>query len=217
MSGGFGDGDLVTENVGWRLEVTQYESQASSHYSNDRQVPMRSTIRRGMMAATLAFLGACGSADSLAPRSTLAPASASRTVSANAESVTPIGRAIDQYVWLSCANGGVGEAVRVSGDLHYDFHSKKDSSGVYHLNIKANTSGLTAVGMTTGTFFRGIMNERVNSRADDFMSMDVRTADIIRFTAPGSGASYSLMVSSHFIVDEGNYLLWDQTWNEVCR
>jgi hypothetical protein len=175
---------------------------------------MRSIFLRTLLAAVAAFTAACESTSIVTPSS--APSSPRQNVTPD-QPVTTVSRAIDQYVWLSCANGGVGEAVRVSGDLHYDFHSKKDSSGVYHLNIKANTSGLTAVGMTTGTGFRGIMNERVNSRADDFMSMDVRTADIIRFTAPGSGASYSLMVSSHFIVDEGNYLLWDQTWNEVCR
>ena len=178
---------------------------------------MRSTIRRGIMAATLAFLGACGSADSLAPRSTLAPASVSRTVSANAESVTPIGRAIDQYVWLSCANGGAGEAVRVMGELRYDVQRTKDSSGVFHLNIKSNTSGLTAVGQTTGTFYRGMMTERVNSRAEDYLNMDLRTADIIRFVAPGAGDSFSLMVSSHIVVDQGSYVLWEQSWNEVCR
>jgi hypothetical protein len=73
------------------------------------------------------------------------------------------------------------------------------------------------VGLTSGTFFRGLMTERITSRAEDYLNEDVRTADMIRFIAPGSGDSYSLMVSSHFIVDQGNYVLWDQTWNEVCR
>ena len=55
----------------------------------------------------------------------------------------------------------------------------KDSSGVYHLNVKSNTSRLTAVGLTTGTIFRGLMTERINSRAEDYLNMDVRTADMI--------------------------------------
>ena len=124
---------------------------------------------------------------------------------------------IDQNVWVSCANGGAGEAVRVTGDLRYDVHRTLDSSGVSHLNIKSNTSGLTAVGLTSGTFFRGLMAEHVNSRAEDDLNMDVRTADVIRFVATGSRDAYSLMVSSHFIVDQGSYVLWDQTWEEVCR
>lgn len=176
---------------------------------------MRSFIYRAFTAATLAFTVACSSADSIAP--TAAPASASRSIDAGAADVASVSRTIDQYVWVSCTNGGAGEAVRVTGELRYDVQRTKDSSGVYHLSIKANTSDLTATGMTTGTVYRGLMTERVNSRAESYMDMDLRTADIIRFTALGAGESYSLMVSSHIIVDDGSYELWDQTWNEVCR
>jgi hypothetical protein len=176
---------------------------------------MRSIIFRVIMTATTALTAACGSTDSVAP-ATPRP-SAPRAVSADVYGATQVTRSIDQYVWLSCANGGVGETVRVTGDLRYDVHRTQDSSGVFHLNIKSNTSGLTAVGLTTGTFFRGLMTEHVNSRAEDYLNEDVRTADIIRFVATGSRDAYSLMVSSRFIVDEDNYVLAEQTWKEVCR
>jgi hypothetical protein len=176
---------------------------------------MRSIIFRGILAATAAFIAACSTADSVAP--VTAPTSARRAVSADGKGVATMSNTIDQYVWVSCTNGGAGEAVRVTGNLRYDLQLTTDASGVSHLNIKSNTSGLTAVGLTTGTIFRGLMTERVNSRAEDYLNMDVRIADIIRFVAPGSGDSYSLMVSSHIIVDEGTYVLWDETWNEVCR
>ena len=175
---------------------------------------MRPTMFRSIAAASVAFAAACSSTDAVAPAT--APELASRTI-ANAESVTPISAPIDQYVWVSCTNGGAGESVRVTGELRYDVQSTRDSSGVYHLGIKSNTLGLTAVGQTSGTVFRGMMTERVNSRAEDYLNMDVRIADMIRFAAPGSGESYALIATSHFIVDEGNYVLWDQTWSEVCR
>ena len=168
---------------------------------------MRPTIYRGIAAATFAFTGACSSADSVAP--TAAPA--------GAEGVASVSRAIDQYVWVSCTNGGAGEVLRVTGELRYDVQSTKDSAGVYHFSIKSNTSQLTAVGLTTGKTFRGVMTERVNSRAEDYLNMDLRTADIIRFVAPATGDSYSLMVGSHWIVEDGSYVLYEQTWNEVCR
>ena len=176
---------------------------------------MRSIVFRGILAATAALIAACSSADSVAPATT--PAAARRTVSADAQGVTTLSRQIDQNVWVSCTNGGAGEAVRVTGELHYEVQRTQDASGVYHFNFKSATSGLTAVGLTTGTFFRGLMTERITSRAEDYLNEDLRTADIIRFVAPASGDSYSLMVSSHIIVDEGNYVLWEQTWNEVCR
>ena len=172
---------------------------------------MRSILFYAILAAT----AACSGADSVAP-ATPRP-SAHVTVSADANRGAAIQRTIDQYVWLSCANGGTGETVRVTGDLRYDVHRTQDSTGVYHFGIESNTSGLTAVGLASGTFFRGMMAERTSSRAEDYLNMDLRTADVIRFVAPGSGESYSLMVTSHIIVDEGSYVLWDQTWNEVCR
>ena len=174
---------------------------------------MRSYIHRAVMAATFVFTVACSGADSVAP--VTAPASASRAV--GAAGVAPASRAIDQYVWVSCANGGAGEAVRVTGDLRYDMQLVRDASGVSHLNIKSNTSGLTAVGQATGTTYRGMMKEHVNSRAEDELNMDVRTSDVIRFVALGSRDAYSLEVRSRFVVDEGSYVLWEQTWDEACR
>ena len=172
---------------------------------------MRSIIFRAILAATAAVVAACNSTDSVAPVTPSAPTHL--TVSADKTAW----RTIDQNVWLSCANGGAGEAVRVTGDLRYDVQRTQDSSGTFHFSIKSNTSNLTAVGLTSGTFFRGTMAERLGSRADDYLNEDVRTTDIIRFVAPASGEAYSLMVTSHFIVDQGDYVLWDQTWNEVCR
>jgi hypothetical protein len=176
---------------------------------------MRSIIFRGILAATAVVAAACSSIDSVAP--TISPTTARRDVSADAANVTSMSRSIDQYVWVSCANGGAGEAVRVTGELHYEVQRTQDSSGVFHLNFKSATSGLTAVGLTSGTFSRGLMTEHITSRAEDYLNMDVRTADIIRFVATGSRDSYSLMASTHFIVDQGSYVLWDQTWDEVCR
>ena len=176
---------------------------------------MRSIIFRGILSATIALTAACSSTDSVAPATPRALPD--RTVAADVDGVNTVSRSIDQNAWISCANGGAGEAVHVTGDLRYDLHLTQDASGVMHLDIKSNTSGLTAVGLTSGTFFRGLMSEHVNSRAVDNLNMDLRTADIIRFVATGSRDAYSLMASTRFIVDQGNYVVFEQTFDEVCR
>jgi len=176
---------------------------------------MRSIIIRGIFAAAAALTVACNSTDSVTPAGPLA--SARRTIAPTGGGITTISRTIDQSVWFSCGNGGAGETIHVTGQLRYDVHSTKDSAGVYHFSIKSNTIGITGVGLTSGAFFRGLMTEHVDSRAEDSLNEDVRTADIIRFVAPGSGDSFSLMATSHFIVDAGEYVLYDQTWSEVCR
>ena len=109
---------------------------------------MRSIIFRGMLSVTIALTAACSSTDSVAPATPRA--SAVGTVAADVEGSNTVTRSIDQSVWVSCANGGAGEAVRVTGDLRYDLHLTTDATGVMHLNIKSNTSGLTAVGLTSG-------------------------------------------------------------------
>ena len=173
---------------------------------------MRSIVFRGTLAAIAVLTAACSSADSLAPTAT--PASGRPTV--NADLVTTMSRPVDQYVWMSCPNGA-SETFHVTGELHYASQRTQDASGVFHFNFKSATSGLTAVGLTSGRLFRGLMTERITSRAEDYLNEDVRTADIIRFVAAPSGDSFSLMVSSHFIAKDGEYVLWEQTWNEVCR
>ena len=176
---------------------------------------MRSIFFRVILAASAALTAACGTTDSFAPASR--PASPRGAVFSNAAGGATLEQSVDRYVWLSCANGGAGETARVTGGLRYDVQNTQDASGVYHLNIKSNTSNLTAVGLTSGALFRGMMAERINSRAEDYLNSDLRIADVIRFVAPGSGEAYSVVVTSHIIVDQGDYVLWDQSWNEVCR
>lgn len=176
---------------------------------------MRSTIHRVIFAVTAAFTAACSNADSFAP--TTPPAAARRTITPDASGNATVKQSVDRYVWLSCMNDGAGETVHVTGELRYDVHNTQDGSGIYHLNIKSNTSNLTAVGLTTGMFFRGTMGERINSRAEDYLNSDTRISDMIRFTAVGSSDAYSLMVTSHIIIDQGDYVVWDESWNEVCR
>jgi hypothetical protein len=176
---------------------------------------MRFIIFRGILTATVALTAACGGTDSVAPAAL--PTAPLRAISGDSDGDTNVSRSIEQTVWLSCAIGGAGEAVRVTGDLRYSVHRTQDASGVTHLNIKSNTSGLIAVGLTSGTLFRGHMSEHVNARAEDELNEDVRTTDIIRFVAAGSPVSYSLMVTSRLVVDGGDYVVAEQEWKEVCR
>jgi hypothetical protein len=173
---------------------------------------MQSPVVRVIFVAAAALTAACNSTDSSAPRT---PSASARLDAAIGD--VGVKQSVDRYVWVSCLSGGTGEMVRVTGDVRYDVHSTLDGTGVYHLNIKSNTSNLTAIGLTSGTFFRARMAERINSRAEDYLNSDVRIADVIHFVATGSGDSYSLVANSHFIVDQGTYVLWEQNWNEVCR
>jgi hypothetical protein len=173
---------------------------------------MQSPVVRVIFVAAAALTAACNSTDSFAPKT---PSASARLDAASGGA--SVKQSVDRYVWVPCLSGGAGETVRVTGDVRYDVHSTLDGTGVDHLNIKSNTSNLTAIGQTSGTLFRATMAERINSRDEDYLNFDVRIADVIHFVATGSGDSYSLLVNSHFIVDQGTYVLWEQSWNEVCH
>lgn len=172
---------------------------------------MRSTIARIFFVAAAALAAACSSTDSVAPKRV--PATARLDANGDAS----VKQSVDRYVWVSCLAGGTGETVRVTGDLRYDVHIALDGNGVSHMSIKSNTSNLTAIGLTTGTLFRGTMGERINSRAEDQLNSDLRIADVIRFTAIGSSDSYALVANAHIVVDQGSYVVWEESWEEGCR
>jgi hypothetical protein len=61
---------------------------------------------------------------------------------------------IDSLVFASCANGGAGEDVAVSGTLHEVFHTTVDNAGGFHVRQESNPQGLSGVGQVTGTQYQ---------------------------------------------------------------
>jgi hypothetical protein len=58
--------------------------------------------------------------------------------------------------FVPCANGGVGEDVFVSGDIHIVFHVTLDGSGGAHVVEVHNPEGVSGTGLTTGALYRGV-------------------------------------------------------------
>src|SRR5437870_5725152 len=53
-------------------------------------------------------------------------------------------------VSVPCANGGDGEVVELTGDLHDMFSYTIDSDGGVHLDVHDNPQGVSGTGLTTG-------------------------------------------------------------------
>jgi len=58
--------------------------------------------------------------------------------------------------FVPCANGGVGEDVFLSGDIHIVFHVTLDGSGGAHVHEVHNPQGVSGTGLTTGAMYRGV-------------------------------------------------------------
>jgi len=62
---------------------------------------------------------------------------------------------IDLTVFVPCANGGAGESVDLSGNLHDLFHVTFDGRGGFHLQLLDNPQGVSGTGETTGAKYQG--------------------------------------------------------------
>jgi hypothetical protein len=62
---------------------------------------------------------------------------------------------IDLFVFIPCANGGAGEFVLLSGNLHDVYHYTFNSSGGYRITYSDNPQGITGLGWDTGAKYQG--------------------------------------------------------------
>ena len=61
---------------------------------------------------------------------------------------------VSGLLFASCANGGAGEDVALSGTLHEVFHTTVDSTGGFHVRQQFNQQGVGGTGQTTGVKYR---------------------------------------------------------------
>lgn len=95
------------------------------------------------------LLGACDKAsDPLAP--TIDPP-AFRSSQFTDNSVFPL----DMYVYVSCADGGLGEFVHLTGNLHALFHVTVSNSGNFTIKGHFQPQGVSGTGEATGTKYQG--------------------------------------------------------------
>ena len=65
-------------------------------------------------------------------------------------------RVIAGTKFVPCANGGLGEDVSLSGDIHSVFHVTLDGSGGAHVVVIHNPQGVSGTGLTTGAKYQGV-------------------------------------------------------------
>jgi hypothetical protein len=58
--------------------------------------------------------------------------------------------------FVPCANGGAGEDVFLSGDIHVVVHVTLDGTGGAHFDEIHNPQGVSGVGLITGAMYRGV-------------------------------------------------------------
>ena len=84
------------------------------------------------------------------------PASRNSASFAAASSTQIVVNPISITKFVPCANGGLGEDVSLSGDIHSVFHVTLDGRGGAHVVVIHNPQGVSGVGLTTGARYQGV-------------------------------------------------------------
>ena len=110
-------------------------------------------MRVGTLLGIAVGLMAC--AESTAPVAPLRVFDQSPALAAETEAATHITQPFSTSLPISCANGGVGETVALSGEVEIVSHSTTDANGGVHLSMHVRPAAVTGVGATTGLKYRG--------------------------------------------------------------
>jgi hypothetical protein len=101
----------------------------------------------------------------------------------------------NRTVFVSCANGGTGELVVISGTLHVLIHETISSSGNDHFKVHFQPQGISGVGLTTGDQYRatGVTQEHFN-----FNNLPVNDTFVDNFRIIGQGPGNNFLVHENF-------------------
>jgi hypothetical protein len=107
---------------------------------------------------------------------------------------------ISFYGYVPCANGGAGEYVQLSGNLHIVSHTTIDSRGGAHIMLQFNPQGVSGVGLTTGDKYRatGVTHYNVNARSLPFNTTYVNN---FRLIGQGPGNNFTVHENFHITIN----------------
>ena len=119
--------------------------------------------------------------------------------------------------FVPCANGGAGEDVFLSGDIHIVVHVTLDGHGGAHFDEIHNPQGVSGFGLTTGAQYRGVGGSPLdasNVRVGEEHT-SVRNLMII-----GQGPGNNLVLHATFhitILADGRVTSFHDNLSLVCR
>lgn len=119
--------------------------------------------------------------------------------------------------FVPCANGGVGEDVFVTGDIHIVFHVTLDGSGGAHVHEVHNPQGVKGTGLITGAAYQGVGGsplDESNVRVGEEHTF-VRNMALI---GQGPGNNFTLHENFHItILADGTVTSFHDNFTTECR
>ena len=118
-------------------------------------------------------------------------------VSARAETFTVSQKfPVEILVFVPCANGGAGEEVLLSGNIHDVFHVTFTPSGSFRISGSDNPQGVSGIGLTTGAKYQGTGITRFNFGG----RVGFEETDVNNFRIIGQGPGNNFLIHENFHV-----------------
>jgi hypothetical protein len=125
---------------------------------------------------------------------------------------------VNILVFVSCADGGAGELVVLSGNLHSLFHSTINDNN-WKMKIHNQPQGISGVGLTTGDKYQGtgVTQETVGgSFVNGQFSRTV--VNNFRIIGQGRGNNYLLHATTHFTLNaNGELTAFVDNFSAECK
>jgi hypothetical protein len=121
-----------------------------------------------------------------------------------------------ELIFTSCANGGAGEAIAISGTLHEVFHTTVDNVGGFHLSEQSNPQGVSGVGQVTGTKYQ----VTGGSPVEENLKASVEVTSVTNFRIIGQGPDNNFVFHGvdHFTVNaNGTVTASHFSFKSECR
>jgi hypothetical protein len=98
--------------------------------------------------------------------------------------------------FVPCANGGAGEPIMVSGQLHVLFSTTIDENGGVHLKTHFQPQGISGIGLVTGDKYQatGVTQEHLNLLGP----LPITDTYVNNFRMIGQGPGNNLLVHQTF-------------------
>ena len=101
--------------------------------------------------------------------------------------------------FLPCAQGGAGEDVTMSGNLHFVVHATVDAAGGNHLTVEINNANVRGVGQVSGARYQATGAYALN--LNELSPGTVTCTSVLNFGIVGQEASNHLLATIHFTVN----------------
>jgi hypothetical protein len=114
---------------------------------------------------------------------------------------------------IPCGNGGAGESMTLTGELHLISHSAIDAAGGVHLQIHTQLKNIEGWGNTSGTYYRAMGSQKLTSNAKAGSSFSFISS--FRLIGRAQAPDYHVRENTHVTVNANGDVVVDRSETSI--